>query len=305
CGFRRSFQDRDEVQKGLTQLLDNWIPPAEKTEYPREGHQWENYTYDREMQQSIDRQLKKHVAPGYGGISQEMWIAAPERIRARARRVIELILRTGRAPPIVRRKQKIFLPKATTVDPTLDNSKGLPPWRPIPVQAALYSRLLLVLKHYVEPGIPLCGMQHGSKNNRTVIDAALLVALLIERALAKHESLLMVSKDCLKCFDRISRWCMDLIYRGLGVPDVPRRLMMNLLQHGVVDVRTAFGWLSTGFREFGIGQGPILSILHIACYMNCLQEQLAQCPDPVSIVNHQESHGIGTSSTLLLTIGWV
>ncbi|KAF1785819.1 hypothetical protein GQ600_26353 [Phytophthora cactorum] len=101
-----------------------------------------------------------------------------------------------------------------------------------------------------------------------VIDAALLVALLIERALSNHESLLMVSKDCRKCFDRISRWCMDLIYRGLGVPDVPRRLMMNLLQHGVADVRQH--WCSHLSRVC-IGQGPILSILHIACYMNCLQ----------------------------------
>ncbi|KAF1775505.1 hypothetical protein GQ600_17023 [Phytophthora cactorum] len=130
-------------------------------------------------------------------------------------------------------------------------------------------------------------MQHGFKNNRTVIDAALLVALLIERALSNTKAY---------------SWFLKIAASvSIGfLADVPRRLMMNLLQHGVADVRTAFGWLSTGFREFAIGQGPILSILHIACYMNCLQKQLAQCPDPVSIVNHQEGHEIGISSTLFV-----
>ncbi|EGZ14608.1 hypothetical protein PHYSODRAFT_438951, partial [Phytophthora sojae] len=119
------------------------------------------------MQTEIDRQLQQHVAPGYGGISQEMWIAAPAAIRNRERRVIELILRTGKAPPILRRKQMIFLPKAATVDPTLDNTKGLPPWRPITVQSALASRLFLVVKRYVEPGIPISKMQHGFQRDRT------------------------------------------------------------------------------------------------------------------------------------------
>ncbi|OWZ11669.1 hypothetical protein PHMEG_00015278 [Phytophthora megakarya] len=49
------------------------------------------------------------------------------KIRNRERRVIERILRTGLAPKILRRKQMIFLPKTKTIDPTLDNSKGLPP----------------------------------------------------------------------------------------------------------------------------------------------------------------------------------
>lgn len=80
--------------------------------------------YTPEMQTDIDRQLKKHVAPGYGGISQEMWIAAPETIRARERKIIDLILKSGRAPAILRRKQMVFLPKAAHVDPTLDNAKA-------------------------------------------------------------------------------------------------------------------------------------------------------------------------------------
>ncbi|EGZ13859.1 hypothetical protein PHYSODRAFT_443988, partial [Phytophthora sojae] len=119
------------------------------------------------MQTDIDRQLKKHVAPGYGGISQEMWIAAPETIRARERKIIDLILKSGRAPAILRRKQMVFLPKAAHVDPTLDNAKGLPPRRPITVQSALARRLFLVLKRYVEPGILISRMQHGFQTDRT------------------------------------------------------------------------------------------------------------------------------------------
>ncbi|EGZ05432.1 hypothetical protein PHYSODRAFT_459324, partial [Phytophthora sojae] len=119
------------------------------------------------MQAEVYRQLKQHLAPGYGGISQEMWIAAPDIVRSRERREIELILRLGRAPPILRRKQMIFLPKCANIDPTLDNSKGLPPWRPITVQSALSSRLFLVVKRYVEPGIPISQMQHEFQSDRT------------------------------------------------------------------------------------------------------------------------------------------
>ncbi|EGZ08820.1 hypothetical protein PHYSODRAFT_318726 [Phytophthora sojae] len=93
---------------------------------------------------------------------------------------------------------------------------------------------------------------------------------------------------------------MDLIYRGIGVPAKPRNLMIDLLGDGIIDVRTAFGWISTGPREFGIGQGSILSILHIACYMDCLQEQLADCPDPVEVRHHQTGGGIEISSTLFV-----
>ncbi|EGZ13858.1 hypothetical protein PHYSODRAFT_316842 [Phytophthora sojae] len=93
---------------------------------------------------------------------------------------------------------------------------------------------------------------------------------------------------------------MDLIYRGIGVPNTPRELMIDLLGAGEIDVRTAFGWISTGAREFGIGQGSILSILHIACYMDCLQNQLEKCPDPVHITHHHEGSGIDISSTLFV-----
>ncbi|EGZ14607.1 hypothetical protein PHYSODRAFT_315490 [Phytophthora sojae] len=81
---------------------------------------------------------------------------------------------------------------------------------------------------------------------------------------------------------------MDLIYRGIGVPAKPRNLMIDLLGDGIIDVRTAFG------------QGSILSILHIAFYMDCLQEQLADCPDPVEVRHHQTGGGIEISSTLFV-----
>eukprot|EP00644_Phytophthora_capsici_P019565 jgi/Phyca11/133414/e_gw1.455.3.1 len=206
----------------------------------------------------------------------------------------------GKSPPILKRKQMIFLPKATAIDPTLDNTKWLPPWRPITVQSALASRLFLVIKRYIEPGIPISIMQHEFQRDRTVIDASLLVTLLTERSKVLKEPLIMVSKDCLKCFDRIPRWCMDLIYRGIGVPEAPRNLMIDLLGSGTIDVRTAFGWLSTGAREFGIDQGSILSILHISCYMDCLQARLAKCRDPISIQHHQAGEGITIGSTLFV-----
>ncbi|KAE9080651.1 hypothetical protein PF005_g23385 [Phytophthora fragariae] len=252
------------------------------------------------MQAAIDRQLKQHVAPGNGGVSQEMWVAAPAEVRRRERRVIELILRTGLAPKILRRKQMIFLPKAQAVDPTLDNSKGLPPRRPITVQSAFANRVFLVIKHFVENGIPSSPLQHGFRRDRSVADAAILTTLLIERAKEIFEPLLLVSKDCLKCYDRIPSWVMELLYLGMGVSETARRLMIDFLGPGGISVRTAFGWLTTGEREFGIGQGSILAILHIGFYMDCLQDQLAKCSDPVQIRHHQEGHGIDIGSTMFV-----
>ncbi|OWY91229.1 hypothetical protein PHMEG_00040281 [Phytophthora megakarya] len=86
---------------------------------------------------------------------------------------------------------------------------------------------------------------------------------------------------------------MDLIYRGIELPDMPHKIMIDLLG-------PAFGWLPTGTREFGIGQGFILSILHVACYMDCLQQQIERCPDPVKIKYHQPGEGIELSSTLFV-----
>ncbi|KAF4134831.1 hypothetical protein GN958_ATG16087 [Phytophthora infestans] len=252
------------------------------------------------MQEEIDKQLKQHVAPGYGGVSQEMLISAPAQVRQRERKIIELILRTGLAPKILRRKQMVFLPKTTNVDPTLDVSKGLPPWRPITVQAAFTNRLFLVIKQLVDGGIPRSLLQHGFRSDRSVIDAALMTTLLIERAKELKELLLLVSKDCLKCYDRIPAWVMELIYLGLGVPDTVRKLMIGLLGPGEIEVRTSFGWIATGEREFGIGQGSILAILHIGVYMDCLQEQREKCVDPVVIRHSQNGHGINIASTMFV-----
>ncbi|OWZ19935.1 hypothetical protein PHMEG_0005727 [Phytophthora megakarya] len=336
-GSARYTEDRSEVNRELTRLLDNWIPVDEQTTRPRyldtalpedaaslpdfarewilpdierggryvsawsgAGKRWDDYHYTAEIQTTIDRKLKKHVAPGYGGISQEMWIASPAIVRHRERRVIELILRTGLAPKILLRKQMIFLPKTQTVDPTLDNSKGLPPWRPITVQSAFANRVFLVIKEFVDRGIPNSGLQHGFRNDRSVIDASLLTTLLLDRAKENRERLLLVSKDCLKCYDRIPSWVMELLYMGIGVPVMARKLMIDFLGSGNIDVRTAFGWLSTGEREFGIGQGSILAILHISVYMGCLQNQLATSVDPVSIRHHQAGHGIEVASTMFV-----
>ncbi|GMF57755.1 unnamed protein product [Phytophthora fragariaefolia] len=52
--------------------------------------------------------------------------------------------------------------------------------------------------------------------------------------------------------------------------------------------------------NFGIGQGSILVILHIGVYMDCLQDQLAKCSDPVQIRHRQEGHGIDIGSTMFV-----
>ncbi|GMF16624.1 unnamed protein product [Phytophthora fragariaefolia] len=329
-------EDKMVVQRELVQLLDNWIPPDERTNRPRYldsrneedadelpefveqwilpdirrggrfadwwsgENAWDSHTYTAEMQAEIDRRLEKHVAPGFGTVSQEMWIAAPTLVRQRERRVIQMILQTGYAPKILKRMQMIFLPKTVNADPTLDNSRGLPQWRPITVLAALANRLNLIIKVSVEKGIPISVMQHGFQSERTVQDAALLTTLLFDRAISTTESIFVVSKDCLKYFDRVVPWVMEILYLGAGVPAIPLRLMIDLLGPGEIDVRTAFGWLSTGAREFRIGQGSILSIQHISCYMNTLQERLERCDGPVRICHHQEGGGIDIGSTVFV-----
>ncbi|RHZ01518.1 hypothetical protein DYB35_011986, partial [Aphanomyces astaci] len=167
--------DRDEVAAGLRHLLDNWIPPAEKTTRPRymdtglEADRqkvphfvrdwllhdmdrpdevarafqtnWDTYHYDEGMQARCDRSLHTRVSPGYRGVSQELWIAAPICIRDRERAIINVILRTGLVPPILGRKQMIYLAKSATAHGVINLDPGLPPWRPITVQSAFSSRI--------------------------------------------------------------------------------------------------------------------------------------------------------------------
>ncbi|OWZ09563.1 hypothetical protein PHMEG_00017711 [Phytophthora megakarya] len=141
---------------------------------------------------------------------------------------------------------------------------------------------------------------HGTVGrDRTVIDAALLLTPLTERAAPTKGRLIMTSKDCLKCFDRIPRWYMNLIYRGIGVPELPRNHLIDPLGPGIIDVRTAFGWLSTGEREFGIGQGSILSNPHVSCYMDYLQARLVGCAHTIEVQYHQTTRGrVWIGSTL-------
>ncbi|GMF37344.1 unnamed protein product [Phytophthora fragariaefolia] len=50
---------------------------------------------------------------------------------------------------------------------------------------------------------------------------------------------------------------------------------MGFVSAGDIDVCTAYGWIKTGKREFGLGQGSVLSIPHIGYYIEillCLQE---------------------------------
>ncbi|KAE9050428.1 hypothetical protein PF007_g33116, partial [Phytophthora fragariae] len=82
--------------ESLPQFVREWVLPDMERERTNnaaseagseERSTWDEYIYDENMQIEIDRGLRKHVAPGYGGISQEMWIAAPPAIRARERRI--------------------------------------------------------------------------------------------------------------------------------------------------------------------------------------------------------------------------
>ncbi|CAK4423226.1 unnamed protein product [Aphanomyces euteiches] len=168
-GTQKYSENKADVTAALQNLLNNWIPPAERTERPahlstlsptelpqaprfvrdwllhdmhRPEHiapgflhedqcTWDTYVYSPDMQQHCDRYLRKHVAPGYGGVSQELWIAAPPVIRERERLIIKTILRTGCVPPCLGRKQMLYLAKSDTAHGIVNLDPGLPPWRPI------------------------------------------------------------------------------------------------------------------------------------------------------------------------------
>ncbi len=98
-------------------------------EFLKDGRNtWESYIYDETMQTECDQALRKNVAPGHGGIPQELWINAPPRVRTREIELVNVILRTGIVPPILMRKQLMFLPKTAHATNTLDNMcTELPP----------------------------------------------------------------------------------------------------------------------------------------------------------------------------------
>ncbi|ETV65963.1 hypothetical protein H257_17441 [Aphanomyces astaci] len=168
------------------------------------GTTWDTtYHYDADMQARCDRSLHTRVSPGYGGVSQELWISASACIRERERTVINLILRTCLVPPILEHKQMIYLAKSAIARGVVNLDLGLPPWRPIIVQTALNSRIFTVIRDYISPCLPNQEMQNGFQWDRTVQAVAVLTSLLIERAERRQEELFLISKDCLKCFDRI------------------------------------------------------------------------------------------------------
>ncbi|KAH9105376.1 hypothetical protein AeMF1_018778 [Aphanomyces euteiches] len=328
-GTQKYSENKADVTAALQNLLNNWIPPAERTERPahlstlsptelpqaprfvrdwllhdmhRPEHiapgflhedqcTWDTYVYSPDMQQHCDRYLRKHVAPGYGGVSQELWIAAPPVIRERERLIINTILRTGCVPPCLGRKQMLYVAKSDTAHGIVNLDPGLPPWRPITVQGAFTSRLFMVIRDYIAPIIPNEPLQHGFQKDRTVQDAVILTSLLIDRAQRTNSELFLTSKDCLKCFDRVPSWVMEYVYLKLGVPPTPRKLMAHFLGASQIDIRTAFGWVDGGHRDFGLGQGSILAVMHIGYYMDIPQQQQQRGLDPVTLVHHQHADG--------------
>ncbi|RQM29944.1 hypothetical protein B5M09_012389 [Aphanomyces astaci] len=121
----------------------------------------------------------------------------------------------------------IYLAKSATAHGVVNLDPGLPPWRPITVQSAFSSRLFTVIRDYISPCIPNEEMQHGFQRDRTVQDAVVLTSLLIERAERWQEELFLISKDCLKCFDRIPGWVMEYIYRKLGLGKKELQYIIN------------------------------------------------------------------------------
>ncbi|ETV64499.1 hypothetical protein H257_18617 [Aphanomyces astaci] len=253
----RYSERRRDVEAGLRATLDNWIPANERTTRPthldtwdvRDGPSaprfirewlvddmaqpppihhaflhngkctWDAYRYDADCQAQCDRTLRRGVSPGFGGVSQELWIAAPPAIRERESLIINTILRTGLVPPSLKRKQMIFLPKAATAHGVVGLDPGSPPWRPITVQSAFASRVFTVIRNYIGPQLPNEELQHGFQRHRTVHDAAILTTLLLERAQRKGHELFLVSKDCLKCYDRVPGWVMEYVYlQNLAFP---------------------------------------------------------------------------------------
>ena len=95
-----------------------WVAEAYKDDQGRET--WKQYKYDRELQQKINRKLHTQVAPGAGGVSQELWVYAPEMIRAREREIIQGILTYGIVPTYLKSKQLVLLPKTENMLDVID-----------------------------------------------------------------------------------------------------------------------------------------------------------------------------------------
>lgn len=112
-------------------------------------------------------------------------------------------------------------------------------------------------------------MQHGCQRDKQVLDAALTTTLLIESAQRRHETLFLLYRKCAKCYDRIPRRVMDNIYRRLGAPATLRNVLLVFLAADIIVVRTAYGWMNSGEREFGLGQALVPSILHIGYWTCC------------------------------------
>ncbi|GMF34792.1 unnamed protein product [Phytophthora fragariaefolia] len=147
----------------------------------------------------------------------------------------------------------VFLPKSRQATGVWER-QGLPPWRPITVQISMAIRLFTAVSEYLERTVPNHPTQHGFQRDRNVQDDALTTTLLLDRAKLQREDLYLLSKDCEKCYDRIPRWVMAYIYRRIGLPTVLYNILLGFLSEGEIDVRAAFGWISTGKREFGLGQ---------------------------------------------------
>ncbi|RHZ33559.1 hypothetical protein DYB26_011847, partial [Aphanomyces astaci] len=104
-----------------------------------EGTTWDTYHYDEDIQARCERSLRTRVSPEHGGVHRNS--GSPACIRDRERVIINLILRTGLVPPILGRKQMIYLCKIGHSQGVVNLDPGLPAWHPITVQSAFSSRI--------------------------------------------------------------------------------------------------------------------------------------------------------------------
>ncbi|OWZ14019.1 hypothetical protein PHMEG_00012560 [Phytophthora megakarya] len=77
-------------------------------------------------------------------------------------------------------------------------------------------------------------------------------------------------------------------------------ILMGFLGDGEIDVRTAYGWVSSGRRQFGLGQGSVLSIRHIGYYMDVLMQRQDGGPDTVDIRHSQSPETCKIAATVLV-----
>ncbi|GMF37343.1 unnamed protein product [Phytophthora fragariaefolia] len=65
-------------ETSLPQFVKDWLLEdikcvgTHRGAFQEEGHRWSDFRYDEARQETVDRMVNKGVAPGHGGVSQEL-----------------------------------------------------------------------------------------------------------------------------------------------------------------------------------------------------------------------------------------